>query len=574
MVKGFQSPITIKEAIDKIDENKFVLPGIQRRFVWQPEQIELLFDSIMRDYPMNSLMLWEITDPKIKNEYNYYSFLRKYKQRFAVENALINKTASDSDFFAVIDGQQRLNSLYIGLKGSYTVKKSHKQWIDKSDHFDEKFLFLNISSEFTSESSIDIQYDFRFLTQVESEEDGNNCWYKVTDILAINQDDIFEEISDFVNSHENILDKKYARNTLQKLNKVIREAKILNYYQEDEQDLDKILDIFIRTNDGGTKLTFSDLLMSVLTTHWKESRDEFDELIKDIRNFGDFNISSDLIIKSILVIYSSDIKNRVKNFDQELLRKVIKDWDRIKIVISNVFQMFYKMGFNSQTFPALNAAIPIIYFVYKHQLEHEIVKAKFIRTQNHKSIKRWLILAFLKRIFGGQADTVLLELRKIINEQNDGEFPLQSIIDKAKSHPTKNYNFDSEFIDDLFERTYGGDVFFVLSLFYPELNYYNQNFHVDHLHPQTLFKQKNSEYGDLLSRVSNNWNKLGNLQLLNGELNTAKNDKSLKLWAEENDISRQKLFISNETSLEFSDFEAFYNDRVTCMKEKLKTLLE
>ena len=81
MVKGFQSAITIKEAMDKIDENKFVLPGIQRRFVWQPEQIELLFDSIMRDYPMNSLMLWEITDPKIKNEYNYYSFLRKYKQR-------------------------------------------------------------------------------------------------------------------------------------------------------------------------------------------------------------------------------------------------------------------------------------------------------------------------------------------------------------------------------------------------------------------------------------------------------------------------------------------------------------
>lgn len=169
---------------------------------------------------------------------------------------------------------------------------------------------------------------------------------------------------------------------------------------------------------------------------------------------------------------------------------------------------------------------------------------------------------------------IVLELRKIINELNDGEFPLQSIIDKAKSHPTKNYNFDSEFIDELFELTYGGDVFFVLSLFYPDLDYYNQNFHVDHLHPQTLIKQKNSEYGDLLSRVSNNWNKLGNLQLLNSELNTAKNDKLLKTWAEENDISRQKLFISNETSLEFSDFEAFYNERVKCMKEKLKTLLE
>ncbi|MGT2749589.1 DUF262 domain-containing protein [Streptococcus orisasini] len=574
MVKGFQSPITIKDAIDKIDENKYVLPGIQRRFVWQPKQIELLFDSIMRDYPINSLMLWEITDPKIKNDYNYYSFLRKYKQRFAVENELINKTAADSDFYAVIDGQQRINSLYLGLKGSYTVKKLHRQWIDKSDNFDEKFLYLDISSEFTSESDIDRIYDFRFLTQSEAENSSENFWYKVGEIFTVNSDDVYGEISDFVNQQENILDKKYARKTLSKLHDVIRKDKIINYYQEDEQDLDKILDIFIRTNDGGTKLTFSDLLMSVLTTHWKESRDEFDELIRDIRNFGDFNISSDLIIKSILMLYSSDIKNRVKNFDQNLLNKVIENWERIKLTISNVFQLFYRMGFNQQTFPALNAAIPIIYFVYENRLENEIVKTTFTKTHNYKSIKKWLILAFLKRIFGGQADSVLLELKKIIDEKNDGQFPIQSIIDKAKSHPTKNYNFDSDFIDDLFERTYGGDVFFVLSLFYPELDYYNQNFHVDHLHPQTMFKQKSRQYDAMLKRISNNWNKLGNLQLLNSELNTAKNDKSLKSWVEESKITKPELFIDDNVSLEFSDFEEFYNNRVSCMKEKLKSLLE
>lgn len=103
MKKGFQTSITIKEAIDKIDENKYVLPGIQRRFVWGKNQIELLFDSIMRDYPFNSLMLWVINSPQIKNNYNYYSFLRKYKQRFEVENEMINKTASDDDFFAIIE---------------------------------------------------------------------------------------------------------------------------------------------------------------------------------------------------------------------------------------------------------------------------------------------------------------------------------------------------------------------------------------------------------------------------------------------------------------------------------------
>ena len=77
MSRGFQPAITIKEAIDNIDANKFLLPAIQRKFVWSTEQIELLFDSIIREYPINSLMLWEITSEEIKKNYKFYSFLRK-----------------------------------------------------------------------------------------------------------------------------------------------------------------------------------------------------------------------------------------------------------------------------------------------------------------------------------------------------------------------------------------------------------------------------------------------------------------------------------------------------------------
>ncbi|HFU4479673.1 TPA: DUF262 domain-containing protein, partial [Streptococcus suis] len=325
MASGFKSPITIKDAIENIDSQKFVLPGIQRRFVWQTNQIELLFDSIMRDYPMNSLMIWEIRDADVKNNYNYYSFLRTYQQMFKVENEKINKSASDENFFAIIDGQQRLNSIYLGLKGSYSLKKPHRQWINKTDHFDKKYLYLDINKKFNSESEIDRAFDFRFLTTTDAQDNNNKFWFKVGDILKFNPEDTSDEIHEFVANQVSISDKKYARTTLNKLHKVITDTPIINYYQEEEQDLDKILDIFIRTNDGGTKLTFSDLLMSVLTTHWQESRDEFDSLINDVRNFGDFNISSDLIIKSILMLYSEDIKNRVKNFDQDLLGKVYEN---------------------------------------------------------------------------------------------------------------------------------------------------------------------------------------------------------------------------------------------------------
>ena len=59
---------TIYEAMNCIATNQYLLPAIQRKYVWSTEQIELLFDSIMREYPINSFMLWKITDKKVKLE--------------------------------------------------------------------------------------------------------------------------------------------------------------------------------------------------------------------------------------------------------------------------------------------------------------------------------------------------------------------------------------------------------------------------------------------------------------------------------------------------------------------------
>ena len=71
MGSGFQNPITIKEAIDKIHGRQFLLPAIQRKFTWSSSQIEMLFDSILRGYPIKSFMLWKITDGNIKKDYKF-----------------------------------------------------------------------------------------------------------------------------------------------------------------------------------------------------------------------------------------------------------------------------------------------------------------------------------------------------------------------------------------------------------------------------------------------------------------------------------------------------------------------
>ncbi|TNK95127.1 hypothetical protein DKP74_06315 [Fructilactobacillus sanfranciscensis] len=581
MVKGFQKPITIREAIENIDKNEYLLPAIQRKFVWKPKQIELLFDSIMREYPINSLMMWEITSDKIKEDYKFYSFLRTFKQRYGEMNEALGTRGRTGSFYAVIDGQQRLNSLYIGIKGTYAEKLPRKHWTNSEDNFPPMKLYLEIKNIYTSDSEIDKQYNFKFLRkdQVKEFNKKSQFWFEVGKILTLSK------------SRDQLLylqkiglgDNKHSAILLGRLSSVLNKDTELTYYVEDEQNPDKVLDIFIRTNDGGTKLTFSDLLMSVLTANWPDAREKFNRLIQEVYSYGDFTISSDLILKTTLVLFSNDIKNRVKNFDNDTVNKIIKNWDSIRKSILSTFKMFYCMGFRNKTFPAKSAAIPIILYVYDNKMYNDIVKNKFFENKSaistNQKIKKWLLLAFLKHVFSGQTDSVLKDIRHIIRKNGDQDFPIEKIIDSSKNNPTKNYSFDSEIVDGLFQTTYGNpDVFFILSLYYPELDYFNQDFHIDHIHPKDKFldeKYMKSNFSeDTIQWINDNWNCLGNLELLNSEKNESKKDKPLKSWSEENKIPNSFFFVDDNISLELEDFKKFYSNRVANMKQRLFDLLD
>ena len=57
---SFQTPLTIKKALERIDKRELLLPAIQREFVWSADDIELLFDSLMCDFPINSFLFWKV----------------------------------------------------------------------------------------------------------------------------------------------------------------------------------------------------------------------------------------------------------------------------------------------------------------------------------------------------------------------------------------------------------------------------------------------------------------------------------------------------------------------------------
>ena len=284
---SFQTPITVKEAIKKIQEGKYLLPAIQREFVWKSEQIENLFDSLMNDYPIGSFLFWEVKNPK---DYKLYKFIQKYDQRkSSYDRDELVEILENTEKIAILDGQQRLTSLYIGLLGSYIEKLPYYRW-DNPDAFPEKYLCLNLLDGNLEE---DKKYEIKFCTQIEIENKREKYnWFKIKDILEIDDTETFDKVIELVDSNDREILKK-ANKKLIKLYKVINENPIINFYLEKENDLDKVLNIFIRINSAGTKLNYSDLLLSIATAQWSgNAREEIKKLVSELNSIGNgFDLS-------------------------------------------------------------------------------------------------------------------------------------------------------------------------------------------------------------------------------------------------------------------------------------------
>ncbi len=77
---GFQLPITIAEAVKKVQAGDLVLPAIQREFVWEESQIVRLFDSLLRGYPIGSFLSWKVA-PQTATAFRFYGFIKDYHEK-------------------------------------------------------------------------------------------------------------------------------------------------------------------------------------------------------------------------------------------------------------------------------------------------------------------------------------------------------------------------------------------------------------------------------------------------------------------------------------------------------------
>jgi uncharacterized protein with ParB-like and HNH nuclease domain len=579
---AFQTPLTIREVIENIHRKKYVLPAIQREFVWGTDQIERLFDSLMQGYPVGSFLFWHVVKSNSKN-FQFYEFIRNYHEMKNHHNPAASIDGTE-DLVAILDGQQRLTSMYIGLKGSYAYKMPRLRR-NNPTAYPERFLYLDLlapSEEF------DFVYDFRFLTNDEASDENIQQvahWFKVADILT------FKEFMD-VNTYlleKNLLtlpleQSGFANKTLFKLFEAINQTPSINYYLEKDQELEKVLNIFIRVNSGGTQLSYSDLLLSIATAQWKnkDARKEITAFVDEINQIGDgFFFNKDFVLKSCLVLCDfSDIAFKVDNFNANAMQKIENEWDNIKDSIRLAVELIASFGYSEDTLTSKNAVIPIAYYLRQIGIPKNYTLLNNFEG-DRQLIKRWLSIALLKKTFGGAPDNVLRPLRRVIKENSNG-FPLKIVVETFKGS-TKTFTFDQDELNNLLTYNYGqSHTFAVLSMLYPTLDFRNK-FHLDHIFAKSLFKKKELiKLGIQESQInlySENVNCIANLQLLEGIPNIQKSNTGFEDWLNKTYLSpaekaeySKKHYIPN-VSFKINDFPMFIEKREQILIKEFEKLL-
>ncbi|BCB72008.1 hypothetical protein HMEPL2_23590 [Vreelandella aquamarina] len=598
MAGEYEKAITIKDAIDAINQRDYLLPAIQRKFVWSSHQICVLFDSIMRGYPINTFMMWEIKDDSIKNDYKFYEFLKSYCQRFSEENPHVPTNASYKDFRAVIDGQQRLTSLYIGLCGTYAYKKPRVWWPSTRDDkvLPPRKLYLDLKAPLESEDDESLMYyNFKFLTDQQYQQslasaDHKHHWFCMHDLLKFSHVDgahhVWSQVvKPYVTQH-GLEDNEYSLDTLGQLYDAFRSQRVIHYFKENSQEIDHVLDVFIRTNSGGTKLDFSDLLMSIAVAHWDgDFRKELDDLTQHIHQNTEmgFYIERDWLLKTCLMLTEADVRFKVRNFKGEQVARIQQEWPDIKECITETFRLVRRFGITPQSLTSRNAVIPICYYLYKKCSAGEPLFRKINNLakchEQRAVISQWFYMALLKGVFGGQADSILSSMRDVlVKHLTDDTFPLPAIIKRYKA-TNKDLRFDEETLDKLLETQHGeGRCRALLHLLFPEMNV-SEVFHIDHLHPRAAFDKKllnkasflqDDEHLMAFYRNPVHWNAIPNLHLLNHSQNLAKKDRPLKEWLSDQNVhlTPSDLLIEN-VDLEFISFKAFYLARREALKQRL-----
>ncbi len=578
----YQTGATIKDTIHLMQKHEYVLPAIQREFVWKPAQIQRLFDSLMQGYPFGTFLLWHV-EAENSAQYKFYDFVRDYHQK---DNPHCPSLPPQSGrVTAVLDGQQRLTALNIGLSGSMAVKQPNKWWNNPSA-FPLRRLCLDLLAS-TEPNEEGERYRFKFLTdkQIEQSDPETTCWFTVADILEMKAG---PPMLKWLNKRLRQDQTDQAFEALTQLHEVIHTKPVVAYYEEKSQDLSTVLNIFIRMNSGGTVLSYSDLLLSIAVAQWEklDARQAIHKLVDELNEASEhFSFSQDLVLKAGLVLTNiGNVGFKVENFNHENMTILEKRWPKVRDALLLTVRLVSSFGFTGQNLRAHSALLPIAFYLC--QLEpgdSYLTTASY--AKDRERIRTWLAKSILKSsgIWGSGLDTLLTGLRETIVTHGKESFPVEELeVDMARRG--KALSFEDEEVEELVQLNYGERrTFALLSLIFPFVDLHN-HFHVDHIFPRACFTKQRLKRAGVSDDDLDSWaalrDGLANLQLLDGTANLEKQSKLPAEWLDEmfpDEIKRASYcerHLLGSVPAEITGFGEFFETRKRLLRDRIGTLLQ
>ena len=330
-----------KDLIRELEKGIIQIPKFQRNFVWSLEKTTGLLDSILRGYPIGTFILWR-TGERINS-------VKK------IGDLELPEPPKEEKIDYILDGQQRIASLYAAYIGVKIQKEGEKKLTDYRNIFVDLEKNINDSDE-----------------PIVLPEEPSSTNITLHKLLKFGDD--FTEIS-----------KNYPEEIVKKINAYYQ---IFNKYDFStvilrRDDINSAIDVFTRINTGGQVLTLFEI-MCAKTYYEKKNFDmqvKWQNFIIELQE-SHYNTISSSIILFILALILNPKKECTRSVILKLdKQKIIDKWDSAISSLKKAIDYFrsaYRIPV-SQLLPYDALLVSFTYFFFKNNLEEPNAKqSKFL----------------------------------------------------------------------------------------------------------------------------------------------------------------------------------------------------
>jgi hypothetical protein len=534
----------------------------------------------LEGYPVGTFLFWEINDEEREN-YAFYEFIRDYSEHPEKKNHPPAPRHLPTGVTGILDGQQRLNSLWVALCGSYSAFIGGTGYFrDRESSYERKTLFIDLNHAPTDEYESASCFAFLKDTEAspESWRDGKH-WFPVARIFSTATE---EHLKLQWRAHLGVamtvvpdLNQDSPPPILRLLRQRIHDEKLIRYFPIRDRSLSEALEIFIRANNGGVQVTAAEMVFATIVAHWPEGRDRIEHFQKDLNQIGHgFDLDVSRILLGILALSGQPIQFRVESFRPQAVDQIRYEFERIVNRLIQAAEMLNRWGLSGNNAVNPNALIALAVLLDR---DPEIVASG-------EELRQFVIRSLLCEWFR-RPETALRQVREYASAYlNAGSlFSIKHAETLLVLPSGKTLHVGDDLLEELL-MVHINDrrCYILLALIHPHHAQHQHEFHKDHLHPRSGFEDLQTL--SLNPEAEESWrvwcDRLPNVQLLQGAENNYKRAKPLAQWLESEfpDPLSRKVFLEQndiplDVSLSFGNFESFFQRRKQLLRERLRRVL-